>query len=91
MHLNILLANSNSQIYNRAESIVLISSRWSKLNKEFYDKETKQFNISKIPDIYDTVRHDYHRNKKVYENLDPNINLKMYKLSRLLAHFVVCN
>lgn len=49
------------------------------------------FNISKIPDIYDTVRHDYHRNKRIFNHIEPGLSLQMYKLSRLLAHFVVCN
>lgn len=33
-------------------------ARWSKLIKDFYKAKKKSFDISKVPDIYDSIKHD---------------------------------
>jgi hypothetical protein len=52
------------------ESLIIIYKRWSKLQKDFYDSETKKFNISKIPEIYDNIRYDLKKNHQIFNNLD---------------------
>ena len=32
--------------------------RWKKLERAFYNSEADQFDISKIPDIYDSIKFD---------------------------------
>lgn len=32
--------------------------RWQKLDKDFYDAKSDKFNISKLPDIYDSIVYD---------------------------------
>ena len=50
-----------------------------------------KFNISKIPEIYDTIRHDLHRNSYIFKNLE-DFDVEQFRLnSKLLAHFVVPN
>lgn len=48
----------------------MIDSRWLKLKKEFYDSDTQKYNISKIPEIYDTIRHDLRKNSAIFKKLD---------------------
>jgi len=51
----------------------LVSSRWSKLKKDFYDSQTKKYNISKVPEIYDTIRHDLRKNSLIFNLIDSDI------------------
>lgn len=48
----------------------MIDGRWVKLRKEFFDTETQKFNISKVPDIYDTIRHDLRKNSPIFNKID---------------------
>ena len=70
---------------------MLINSRWCKLKKDFYDHDHFKYNISKIPDIYDTIRHDLRKNRAVFQKIDQDLVETLHKISRLLAHFVVIN
>ena len=36
-------------VFSKCENIMLVSSRWSKLKKDFFDSDTGKYNISKIP------------------------------------------
>merc|ERR1719409_2521848 len=36
----------------------LAVKRWVKLKEDFWDKKAKEWNISKIPEIYDAVKYD---------------------------------
>lgn len=69
----------------------MIDSRWLKLKKEFYDSESKRYNISKIPDIYDTIRHDLRKNSAIFKRLNPDILDNLHEKARTLAYFVVIN
>jgi hypothetical protein len=40
------------------ESMLMMWDRWKKLEKAFYNSETDLFDISKIPDIYDSIKFD---------------------------------
>lgn len=70
---------------------MLVSSRWSKLKKDFYDSETNKYNISKIPEIYDTIRYDYRKNGLIFKQIDVEVKENLYWLAKLLAYFVVFN
>ena len=69
----------------------MIDSRWVKLKKELFDSETQKFNISKVPDIYDTIRHDMRKNSPIFKKINQEILDKLYEKARTLAHFVVIN
>jgi len=40
------------------ESVLLMAMRWSKLDKGFYIRKQRKFDISKVPDIYDSAKYD---------------------------------
>ena len=46
--------DENIQLYG-SESLLLMYNRWKKLQKDLYSKRKDKFEISKVPDIYDTV------------------------------------
>ena len=48
------------------ESMMLVFKRWRKLEKDFYNHKKQKFNISKVPDILDSIKYDYIHN---YDNL----------------------
>jgi hypothetical protein len=49
------------------------------------------YNISKIPDIYDTIRHDIKKNKLIFLEVDHEVVEKLHKTAKFLAHFIVIN
>lgn len=69
----------------------MIDGRWTKLKKEFYDTEQSKFNISKIPDIYDTIRHDLRKNTLIFKRFNQDLLSKLHDTAKMLAHFVVNN
>lgn len=69
----------------------MIDGRWVKLRKEFFDTETQKFNISKVPDIYDTIRHDLRKNSAIFNKIDQEMLDRLHDKARTLAHFVVIN
>ncbi len=60
--------------------------RWSKLEKDFYNKKKEKFEISKIPDIYDSIKYDLMHNNQII-NFENGHNL--YEWSKALADIVV--
>ena len=67
------------------EKIILIFKRYIKLRKDFYNKKTNKFDISKVPDIYDNIKYDIIHNKSL-------LNDDAYSLFthiNLLANFVM--
>lgn len=52
------------------ESWELMLRRWTKLEKDFYDKKKEKFEISKIPDIFDSIKYDLMHNRNIlnFEN-----------------------
>ncbi|XP_070205437.1 inositol hexakisphosphate and diphosphoinositol-pentakisphosphate kinase 2-like isoform X3 [Littorina saxatilis] len=71
-------------LYN-GESWELLIRRWSKLEKDFQMK-TSQFEISKIPDIYDCIKYDLQHNQKVlqYERAH-----ELFMCSKALADIII--
>jgi inositol hexakisphosphate/diphosphoinositol-pentakisphosphate kinase len=43
--------------------------RWRKLSVDFYNQQNNKFDISKIPDIYDSVRYDNLHNYDIMDNI----------------------
>jgi inositol-hexakisphosphate/diphosphoinositol-pentakisphosphate 1-kinase len=58
------------------ESWELMLRRWSKLEKDFYNKKKEKFEISKIPDIFDSIKYDLMHNKNIL-NFDNAFQLYM--------------
>ncbi|XP_076472834.1 inositol hexakisphosphate and diphosphoinositol-pentakisphosphate kinase 2-like isoform X2 [Babylonia areolata] len=56
---------SNLQLYN-GESWELLARRWGKLEKDFLLK-TGQFQVNKIPDIYDCIKYDLQHNQQTLQ------------------------
>eukprot|EP00854_Cymbomonas_tetramitiformis_P007464 gene7464-8888_t len=53
------------------ESVLLMSERWRKLCIDLYNKKKGMFNISKVPDIYDSAKYDIvHNSHMGLSNLD---------------------
>lgn len=68
------------------ESWDLIQRRWGKLEKDFRLKDGN-YDITKIPDIYDCIKFDMHHNKP-WINRFVNAK-KLFDLARSLANIVV--
>lgn len=68
------------------ESWELMLRRWLKLEKDFYNKKLERFEISKIPDIYDSVKYDLMHNRSIL-NFENAFNL--YSCTKALADCVV--
>lgn len=57
-----------------------------KLKKDFYDMQKERFNISKVPDIYDSIKYDLLHNKDI---LQFPYAEDLYVCSKALADIVV--
>lgn len=57
-----------------------------KLEKDFYNIQTDRFDISKVPDIYDTIKYDLLHNKDVFQCSNAE---ELYVCSKALADLVV--
>ena len=68
-----------------SETWELLIRRWSKLTKDFRMKND-QYDISKIPDIYDCVKYDLLHNKKVLR--DNGLN-QLHGMSKAMADIVI--
>jgi inositol-hexakisphosphate/diphosphoinositol-pentakisphosphate 1-kinase len=68
------------------ESWELMLRRWSKLEKDFYNKKKDKFDISKIPDIYDSIKYDLMHNRNI---LDFDNAFNLYTMSKALAYVVI--
>ena len=72
------------------ENIILIFKRWRKLEIDFFDKKKGLFNISKIPDINDSIKYDSLHNHSYFQGTRLfEISIKIFSISELLASFVV--
>ncbi|KAI3438574.1 hypothetical protein D9Q98_001000 [Chlorella vulgaris] len=68
------------------EKLLLMFDRWRKLAKAFYSEKKKQFDISKVPDIYDAAKYDAIHNQRLGLELRP-----VYATARALAAAVIPN
>ena len=70
------------------ENLILVFKRWRKLEIDFFDRKSEQFNISKIPDIHDSIRYDMIHNFKYFGAMADDIGFKIYEYSDKLARFL---
>lgn len=64
--------------------MLLMFDRWRKLLKSFYNPKTNKYDISKIPDIYDSIKYDAIHNRELdleYEGV--------FKVAHKLAEVVI--
>ncbi|CAF4897167.1 unnamed protein product [Rotaria sp. Silwood1] len=79
------LQDSSDRLFE-SETWDLCLRRWLKLGKEFYDTRKDKFNISKVPDIYDSIKYDLLHNKDI---LQFPYAEDLYVCSKALADIVV--
>eukprot|EP01084_Bolivina_argentea_P089406 161331_1 len=77
--------NSNKQPY-LDESPLVMKQRWDKIIEELYDTQRKQFDCSKIPDVFDSCRYDLLHNRHILRKLPLS---RLWLLTELLASFVI--
>lgn len=68
------------------ERLLLMFDRWRKLLKAFHNEKKKQYDISKIPDIYDSAKYDAIHNSHLPLDLQP-----VYQTAKVLAEAVIPN
>ncbi|KAL4445780.1 hypothetical protein ABPG77_008979 [Micractinium sp. CCAP 211/92] len=68
------------------EKLLLMFDRWRKLAKAFFSEKKNQFDISKVPDIYDAAKYDAIHNQHLGLDLRP-----VYKTAKALAAAVIPN
>ncbi|EQC28973.1 hypothetical protein SDRG_13310 [Saprolegnia diclina VS20] len=54
---------SVNEVY-MGETLVLVSERWEKLYRDFYSAKKLEYDLSKLPDIYDCIKYDMLHNFK---------------------------
>jgi inositol hexakisphosphate/diphosphoinositol-pentakisphosphate kinase len=64
---------------------MLVNNRWSKLKNDFYDPNTNTYNISKIPEIYDTIRYDLRKNTLIFNRISMEVKEDVHELAKMLA------
>ncbi|XP_063899851.1 uncharacterized protein LOC135119370 isoform X2 [Zophobas morio] len=68
------------------ETITQLLRRWEKLERDFYNKRKKKFDISKIPDIHDCAKYDLlHNHAKLHLDKLP----ELYRLCGFVADYIV--
>lgn len=69
------------------ESFLLMHARWKKLEQDIYHEKKRRFDISKVPDVYDSAKYDAIHNEHLkLEGLD-----YLLPLAKVLADGVVPN
>jgi len=58
--------------------------RWDKLVDSLYNPKTDEFDLSKIPDVYDCIKYDVLHNEDFFQKLRP-----LYQAIKAVADFVV--
>lgn len=74
----------NASVPCTGERLLLMYDRWRKLSRSFYNEKKDQFDISKVPDIYDSAKYDAIHNGHL--NLDLE---ELYDVSRILGNLVI--
>jgi hypothetical protein len=69
------------------EKLLLMFDRWRKLAKAFYSDKKSEFDISKVPDIYDAAKYDSIHNAHLQLEHLPEV----YKIAKILAAAVIPN
>lgn len=70
-----------------SEGFLLMFARWRKLERDLYNERKMRFDITQIPDVYDSCKYDLLHNAHLnLEGLD-----KLFKVAQLLADGVIPN
>ncbi|OQS06939.1 inositol hexakisphosphate and diphosphoinositol-pentakisphosphate kinase [Thraustotheca clavata] len=81
----ILLSDPTINEVYMGETLSLVSERWEKLYRDFYSAQKQEYDLSKIPDIYDCIKYD------MLHNFHGALVLKHGRLLFELAEcFVTC-
>jgi len=80
--------NKGSFLACGQENLILVFKRWRKLEIDFFDRKNEIFNISKIPDIHDSIRYDMIHNYQYFGTMADNIGFKIYESAEILARFL---
>ncbi|CAF1163115.1 unnamed protein product [Rotaria sordida] len=80
------LLNGGTDTLYHSETWDLCLRRWLKLEKDFYNIQKDKFNISKVPDIYDSIKYDLLHNKNLLQFPHGE---DLYVCSKALADIVV--
>ncbi|KAF5182189.1 Inositol hexakisphosphate and diphosphoinositol-pentakisphosphate kinase vip2 [Thalictrum thalictroides] len=70
-----------------SEGFLLMYARWKKLERDLYNERKERFDITQIPDVYDSCKYDLLHNAHL--NLDGLDEL--FKVAQLLADGVIPN
>ncbi|KAJ6806590.1 inositol hexakisphosphate and diphosphoinositol-pentakisphosphate kinase-like isoform X1 [Iris pallida] len=70
-----------------SEGFLLMFARWKKLERDLYNERKDRFDITQIPDVYDSCKYDLLHNAHL--NLDGLAEL--FKVAQLLADGVIPN
>ena len=70
-----------------SKGIVTMSARWVKLVEDFYKPKKNLYNVSKIPDIFDTAKHDLRHNCQVNTTRKPLC--QVFHLAALLGAVII--
>jgi hypothetical protein len=71
-----------------SETIFMMQERWDKIRKDLYDDELAAFNISKVPDVYDSIKGDLLHSKDFFGPFMQDL-IPLYVTAQLLADSVV--
>ncbi|KAL8124465.1 hypothetical protein AgCh_012202 [Apium graveolens] len=70
-----------------SEGFLLMFARWRKLERDLYNERKERFDITQIPDVYDSCKYDLLHNAHLnVEGLD-----ELFKVAQLLADGVIPN
>ncbi|ESW11601.1 hypothetical protein PHAVU_008G044100 [Phaseolus vulgaris] len=70
-----------------SEGFLLMYARWKKLERDLYNERKERFDITQIPDVYDSCKYDLLHNAHLnLEGLD-----KLFKVAQALADGVIPN
>eukprot|EP00968_Pinguiococcus_pyrenoidosus_P017139 scaffold1667_cov258-Pinguiococcus_pyrenoidosus.AAC.13 len=74
----------DESILNGKETPRMMLERWRKLHKDFFDEEQGSYDLSKVPDVHDTIRFDVIHNMSILPLKNTN------ELLELAQHFADC-
>ncbi|XP_077210138.1 inositol hexakisphosphate and diphosphoinositol-pentakisphosphate kinase VIP2-like isoform X2 [Tasmannia lanceolata] len=70
-----------------SEGFLLMFARWKKLERDLYNERKERFDITQIPDVYDSCKYDLLHNAHLnLEGLD-----ELFKVAQVLADGVIPN
>lgn len=77
---------TNESVLYHGETWDLMKRRWGKIEKDFYNKNSCVYDISKIPEIYDAIKYDYCHNQHTLQFAEAE---ELYVYAKNLADIVI--